>query len=72
MEILSQVIKLLYRIRFWLIFLPLIATLIPIYATRIMERQYVVTTTIYTGIASDFTIQSGAAGGLIDWSSVIS
>jgi len=70
MEILGQVLKLLYRIRFWLIFLPLIAVLIAIYATRNMERQYVVTTTIYTGIASGFTIESGAEGGKIDWSSV--
>ncbi|MFA5848449.1 MAG: exopolysaccharide biosynthesis protein [Bacteroidales bacterium] len=70
MDILSQIVKLLLRIKYWLLFLPLIAALIAIYLTRNMPRQYVVTTTIYTGIASGFTIESGVGGGRIDWSSV--
>ncbi len=70
MELLSQIVKLLFRIKYWLIFLPLIAALIAIYQTRNMQREYVVSTTIYTGIASGFTIESGSEGGRVDWSSV--
>lgn len=70
MEVFSQIIKLLFRIKYWLIILPLFAALIAIYLTRNMQREYVVTTTIYTGIASGFTIESGVGGGRIDWSSV--
>lgn len=69
MDIFSQIIKLLFRIRYWLIFLPVIATFIAIYETRHMQREYVVSTTIYTGIASGFTIESGGMSR-IDWGSV--
>ncbi len=61
----------LYRIRYWLIFGPLLTTLIAIYQTRNLERIYEVNTTIYTGIASGFTIESGTEGATrIDWNSV--
>lgn len=70
MDVLSQIVKLLFRIKYWLIFLPLFAALIAISLTRNLQREYVVTTTIYTGIASGFTIESGVEGGNIDWGSV--
>ena len=71
MDILSQIIKLLYRIRYWLIIVPLITTLFAIYQTRDLERTYEVNTTIYTGIASGFTIESGLEGSSrVDWNSV--
>lgn len=70
MEVLSQVIKLIFRIKYWLIFLPIIAALIAISQTRNMPRKFIVSTTIYTGVASGFTIESGLEGGKIDWSSV--
>ncbi|MEZ7875136.1 MAG: exopolysaccharide biosynthesis protein [Bacteroidales bacterium] len=35
-----------------------------------MQRAYVVNTTIYTGIASGFTIETGTEGGKVDWGSV--
>ena len=61
----------LYRIRYWLILGPLLTTLIAIYQTRNLERIYEVNTTIYTGIASGFTIESGTEGATrIDWNSV--
>jgi uncharacterized protein involved in exopolysaccharide biosynthesis len=71
MEVLSQILKMLYRIRFWLIILPLVTTIIAIYQTRNLERIYEVNTTVYTGIASGFTIESGTEGSSrIDWNSV--
>lgn len=70
MDILSTALKLLFRIKYWLIFLPLFATLIAIYQTRNMQREFVVNTTIYTGIASGFTIESGLEAGRFDWASV--
>lgn len=70
MEIFFQTIKLLYRIRYWLIILPVFTTLVAIYMTKNMVRTYEVGTTIYTGIASGFTIESGVEPGKIDWGSV--
>lgn len=71
MDILSQILRLLYRIRYWLIIIPLITTLFAIYLTRDLERTYEVSTTIYTGIASGFTIETGLEGSSrVDWNSV--
>lgn len=61
----------LYRIRYWLIIIPIITTLVAIYQTRDLERTYEVNTTVYTGIASGFTIESGLEGSTrVDWNSV--
>ena len=71
MDVLNQILRLIFRIKYWLIFLPLSVALIFIYKTRAMPREYEVSTTIYTGIASGFTIESGMdGGGRVDWSSV--
>jgi len=70
MDILSQIIKLLYRNKYWLVLLPLLATAIAIFQTKNLTREYKVDTTIYTGIASGFTIESGMESGRVDWSSV--
>ncbi|OJV22025.1 MAG: hypothetical protein BGO30_09865 [Bacteroidetes bacterium 41-46] len=71
MDVLNQILRLIFRIKYWLIFLPLTVALIFIYKTREMPREYEVSTTIYTGIASGFTIESGMdGGGRVDWSSV--
>ena len=70
MEIWSQIVKMIFRIRYWLILLPLFAVLVVIYQTRNMQRVYVVNTTIYTGIASGFTIETGLEGGKVDWGGV--
>lgn len=67
----SQIIRLLYRIRYWLIILPLITTIIAILSTRNLERIYEVNTTVYTGVASGYTIESGLDGSTrVDWNSV--
>ncbi|MDD2583818.1 MAG: exopolysaccharide biosynthesis protein, partial [Bacteroidales bacterium] len=54
-----------------MIIVPLITTLFAIYQTRDLERIYEVNTSIYTGIASGFTIESGLEGSTrVDWNSV--
>jgi len=70
MEILSQIIRMLLRIKYWLIITPLVTSIIAIYSTKNMTRQYEVSTTIYTGIASGFTIETGQEAGRVDWGSV--
>lgn len=70
MEMISQIIRMLYRIRFWFVFVPLGTTLLAIYGTRNLERIFEVNTTLYTGVASGFTIESGVEAGRIDWASV--
>ncbi len=68
MNILLYILRVIYRIRLWLLFIPLIVTLLAIIATRNMQRTYQVNTTIYTGIASGFSIESSDAN--IDWNTV--
>jgi uncharacterized protein involved in exopolysaccharide biosynthesis len=70
MELFFQIIKLIYRIRYWLLIGPLIVVLAVIYKTRNLPRVYEVSTTIYTGVASGFTIESGVETARIDWNSV--
>ncbi len=70
MDFFYQIVRLFYRIRYWLIIAPVFTTIIAIYATRNMPRVYEVNTTIYTGVASGFTIESGMDGTKIDWNSV--
>ncbi|EKD30753.1 MAG: hypothetical protein ACD_77C00477G0021 [uncultured bacterium] len=70
MDILSQIVKLLYRNKYWLVILPILATIFAIYQTKNLTRVYEVSTTIYTGIASGFTIESGLESGRVDWSTV--
>ena len=60
----------IYRRRYWIVILPLFTTLLAIYNTRNIPKTYEVNTTIYTGIASGFTIESGIEGARVDWSSV--
>lgn len=70
MDLFYQIIKLVYRIRYWLLTLPVAAMLIAIYLTRNLPRVYEVNTTIYTGVASGFTIETGESGTKLDWNSV--
>lgn len=67
MEVVSQVFKMLYRIRFWLIVVPVLTTLVAIQQTSNLERYYEVNTTLYTGIASGYTIENGLESARTDW-----
>ncbi len=65
MEYIFYILRSLYRVRWWVILGTTIVTLAVIYATRNMNKSYVVEATLYTGIVSGYTIESEA--GHIDW-----
>lgn len=65
MDIFRYIVRFLYRIRWYLAVLPLIALIISWFLTRDMERQYDTNTTIYTGMITGYNIEggTGSAGG---------
>jgi hypothetical protein len=65
MDLFRYIVRFLYKIRWYLIILPLIALVIAWFSTRNMERVYDTNTTIYTGMITAYNIEggTGAAGG---------
>ena len=67
MDLFRYIVRFLYKIRWYLIILPLIALVVAWFSTRHMERVYDVNTTIYTGMITAYNIEggSGVAGGQV-------
>ena len=65
MDIFRYIVRFLYKIRWYLAILPLIAMIVAWFATRNMERIYDAKTTIYTGMITGYNIEggTGTAGG---------
>ena len=65
MDIFRYIVRFLYKIRWYLAILPLIAMIVAWFATRNMERVYDANTTIYTGMITGYNIEggTGTAGG---------
>ena len=65
MDLFRYLVRFLYKIRWYLIILPLIALVVAWFSTRNMERVYDTNTTIYTGMITAYNIEggTGAAGG---------
>ena len=65
MDLFRYIIRFLYKIRWYLIILPLVALIVAWFLTRNMERVYDANTTIYTGMITAYNIEggSGTAGG---------
>ena len=65
MDLFRYIVRFLYKIRWYLIILPLIALIVAWFATRNMERVYDANTTIYTGMITGYNLEggTGAAGG---------
>ena len=65
MDLFRYIVRFLYKIRWYLIILPLIALIVAWFMTRNMERIYDANTTIYTGMITAYNIEggSGTAGG---------
>ena len=65
MDLFRYIVRFLYKIRWYLIILPLIALVVAWFMTRNMERIYHTNTTIYTGMITAYNIEggSGTAGG---------
>ncbi len=71
MRTILYILNIIYRIRLWLIGIPLIVTLIALFFTRNLPKSYQVTATVYAGVASGYNIESGTGGAAIaDWNSV--
>ena len=66
MDLFRYIVRFLYKIRWYLIILPLIALIVAWFMTRNMERIYDANTTIYTGMITAYNIEGGvgAAGGM--------
>ena len=65
MDLFRYIVRFLYKIRWYLIILPMIALVVAWFSTRNMERIYNTNTTIYTGMITGYNIEggSGVAGG---------
>ena len=65
MDLFRYVVRFLFKIRWYLVILPLIALIVAWFMTRNMERVYNSNTTIYTGMITGYNIEggTGAAGG---------
>jgi len=65
MDIFRYIVRFLYKIRWYLVILPLIALVVAWFLTRNMERIYNADTTIYTGMITGYNIEggTGVAGG---------
>lgn len=65
MDLFRYIVRFLFKIRWYLIILPMIALVVAWFSTRDMERVYDTNTTIYTGMITAYNIEggSGIAGG---------
>ena len=65
MDIFRYIVRFLYKIRWYLLILPIIALVVAWFLTRNMERTYDASTTIYTGMITGYNIEggTGVAGG---------
>ena len=65
MDLFRYLVRFLYKIRWYLVILPMIALIVAWFMTRHMERVYDTNTTIYTGMITGYNLEGGVgtAGG---------
>jgi len=65
MDLFRYIVRFLYKIRWYLIILPMIALVVAWFSTRNLERVYDTNTTIYTGMITGYNLEggTGVAGG---------
>ena len=65
MDLFRYLVRFLYKIRWYLVIMPLIALIVAWFSTRDMERIYDANTTIYTGMITGYNLEgtNGSAGG---------
>ena len=65
MDLFRYIVRFLYKIRWYLVILPLIALIVAWFMTRHMDRLYQTNTTIYTGMITGYNLEggTGSAGG---------
>ena len=59
MDLFRYIVRFLYKIRWYLVILPLIALIVAWFLTRNMDRVYDTNTTIYTGMITGYNIEGG-------------
>ena len=64
MDLFRYFVRFLYKIRWYLIIMPMIALIVAWFMTRDMDRIYDTNTTIYTGMITGYNLEgSGSVGG---------
>jgi len=65
MDLFRYLVRFLFKIRWYLVILPMIALIVAWFSTRNMERIYDTNTTIYTGMITGYNLEggTGVAGG---------
>lgn len=64
MDLFRYFVRFLYKIRWYLVILPMIALIVAWFMTRHMERIYDTNTTIYTGMITGYNLEgTGSVGG---------
>lgn len=63
MDIFRYIVRFLYKIRWYLVILPVIALVVAWFLTRNLERVYDANTTIYTGMITGYGIEGNGIGG---------
>lgn len=58
MELFKYIVSFFYRIRWWMVLLPLTAGIIAWFMTRGLDKSYDVKTTIYTGIITGYNVDA--------------
>nr|WP_321378861.1 exopolysaccharide biosynthesis protein [uncultured Bacteroides sp.] len=66
MEYFLYISKFIYRLRWWLLTVPIFAAILAIYSTKHLGRTYNTNTTIYTGVISGYTVEA-TSGARIDF-----
>ena len=64
MDLFRYFIRFLYKIRWYLIILPMIALIVAWFSTRDMERIYDTNTTIYTGMITGYNLEGTGSGNV--------
>ena len=62
MDLFRYIVRFLYKIRWYLIILPMIALIVAWFSTRDMERIYDTNTTIYTGMITGYNLEGTGTG----------
>lgn len=62
MDLFRYIIRFLYKIRWYLIIMPMIALIVAWFMTRDMERIYDTNTTIYTGMITGYNLEGTGTG----------
>ena len=62
MDTFRYLVRFLYKIRWYLVILPLIALIVAWFSTRNMQRVYDTNTTIYTGMITGYNMEGNGSG----------